>query len=113
MRALVDSQQRRRHRDIDIFARAGLGAAMERGEDRDHRLKPRIDVGVREAVGALRGQRLAIVAEAVRGEPRFGLHRGRVGHARPPGSALARSEELTSELQSLMRISYAVLCLKK
>src|SRR3546814_10251778 len=50
-------------RDIDIFARAGLGAAMERGEDRDHRLKPRIDVGVREAVGALRGQRLAIVAE--------------------------------------------------
>src|SRR3546814_5727106 len=27
--------------------------------------------------------------------------------------ALARSEEHTSELQSLMRISYAVLCLKK
>src|SRR3546814_1066418 len=131
--------------DIDICSRAGLGAAMERGEDRDHRLKPRIDVGVREAVGALRGQRLAIVAEAVRGEPRFGLHRGRVGHARPPGSALAiagdrgiddpgiagrdrfiveaergertgaeiRSEEHTSELQSLMRISYAVFCLKK
>src|SRR3546814_3636785 len=72
MRALVHSHQRRRHRDIDIFARAGLGAAMERGEDRDHRLKPRIDVGVRE-----------------------------------------RSEEHTSELQSLMRISYAVFCLKK
>src|SRR3546814_2384555 len=30
MRALVHSHQRRRHRDIDIFARAGLGAAMER-----------------------------------------------------------------------------------
>src|SRR3546814_4092771 len=28
-------------------------------------------------------------------------------------NALARSEEHTSELQSLMRISYAVLCLKK
>src|SRR3546814_1401946 len=28
-------------------------------------------------------------------------------------SALARSEEHTSELQSLMRISYAVFCLKK
>src|SRR3546814_2946220 len=28
-------------------------------------------------------------------------------------SAAARSEEHTSELQSLMRISYAVLCLKK
>src|SRR3546814_6831752 len=31
---------------------------------------------------------------------------------RPP-SAVARSEEHTSELQSLMRISYAVFCLKK
>src|SRR3546814_4318195 len=29
------------------------------------------------------------------------------------GAALARSEEHTSELQSLMRISYAVFCLKK
>src|SRR3546814_2451280 len=30
-----------------------------------------------------------------------------------PGLAKARSEEHTSELQSLMRISYAVFCLKK
>src|SRR3546814_6775588 len=30
-----------------------------------------------------------------------------------PGQALPRSEEHTSELQSLMRISYAVFCLKK
>src|SRR3546814_5724385 len=30
-----------------------------------------------------------------------------------PGSAQRRSEEHTSELQSLMRISYAVFCLKK
>src|SRR3546814_4737997 len=29
------------------------------------------------------------------------------------GGAIARSEEHTSELQSLMRISYAVFCLKK
>src|SRR3546814_9721244 len=29
------------------------------------------------------------------------------------GEAVARSEEHTSELQSLMRISYAVFCLKK
>src|SRR3546814_7398720 len=33
--------------------------------------------------------------------------------ARPVGSTGARSEEHTSELQSLMRISYAVFCLKK
>src|SRR3546814_3843775 len=30
-----------------------------------------------------------------------------------PGQRLPRSEEHTSELQSLMRISYAVFCLKK
>src|SRR3546814_2177004 len=35
---------------------------------------------------------------------------GRSGHARRRGG---RSEEHTSELQSLMRISYAVFCLKK
>src|SRR3546814_3948361 len=33
--------------------------------------------------------------------------------ARSPGSAATRSEEHTSELQSLMRISYAVFCLTK
>src|SRR3546814_7870358 len=31
----------------------------------------------------------------------------------PPSSVGSRSEEHTSELQSLMRISYAVFCLKK
>src|SRR3546814_1400871 len=49
--------------------------------------------------------------EAVRGLQHEGL-------GRPPDAALrqvgqARSEEHTSELQSLMRISYAVFCLKK
>src|SRR3546814_5816445 len=32
---------------------------------------------------------------------------------RPPTACTARSEEHTSELQSLMRLSYAVVCLKK
>src|SRR3546814_1036154 len=36
-----------------------------------------------------------------------------VGHCGPGAWAVARSEEHTSELQSLMRISYAVFCLKK
>src|SRR3546814_5673232 len=31
----------------------------------------------------------------------------------PPSPTSARSEEHTSELQSLMRLSYAVICLKK
>src|SRR3546814_2313459 len=33
--------------------------------------------------------------------------------AKSDGGGVARSEEHTSELQSLMRISYAVFCLKK
>src|SRR3546814_1552468 len=46
------------------------------------------------------------------------LHDGRMRarfHREPmiPASELLRSEEHTSELQSLMRISYAVLCLKQ
>src|SRR3546814_5446791 len=35
------------------------------------------------------------------------------GNAQAVVEAVARSEEHTSELQSLMRISYAVFCLKK
>src|SRR3546814_5071110 len=51
-------------------------------------------------------------------EPRHGLRHaggGRLGGARhEAGERLhQRSEEHTSELQSLMRISYAVFCLKK
>src|SRR3546814_7813411 len=43
-----------------------------------------------------------------------GLARGpSAGHARWRPPAECRSEEHTSELQSLMRISYAVFCLKK
>src|SRR3546814_4030964 len=41
---------------------------------------------------------------------------GRAGEPRPPRKPrddASRSEEHTSELQSLMRISYAVFCLKK
>src|SRR3546814_20269398 len=37
----------------------------------------------------------------------------RAGAAQGAGGAERRSEEHTSELQSLMRISYAVFCLKK
>src|SRR3546814_7706746 len=39
----------------------------------------------------------------------FQLHRAR----QRPGGTPNRSEEQTSELQSLMRLSYAVFCLKK
>src|SRR3546814_9351806 len=44
------------------------------------------------------------------------LVRPKLDHARPPritSKGVRRSEEHTSELQSLMRISYAVFCLNK
>src|SRR3546814_9446154 len=75
---------------------------------------------------------LKIIALAVLGIAAFALPAGDIGVATPqyeaaPFSqgfingyltmdtlgALVRSEEHTSELQSLMRISYAVFCLKK
>src|SRR3546814_7319202 len=46
-------------------------------------------------------------------EPRMPIWIVRVGSSTPSSTALRRSEEHTSELQSLMRISYAVFCLKK
>src|SRR3546814_2800770 len=53
-------------------------------------------------------------------QPATGLQRSRRAHRKFPGSGQCgrlpsprRSEEHTSELQSLMRISYAVFCLKK
>src|SRR3546814_4792379 len=42
-----------------------------------------------------------------------GTRKIRVGTENEPEDAVTRSEEHTSELQSLMRISYAVFCLKK
>src|SRR3546814_8952108 len=39
-------------------------------------------------------------------------HRGADELVHPEGAVVLRSEEPTSELQSLMRISYAVFCLK-
>src|SRR3546814_1656818 len=44
---------------------------------------------------------------------RSALSSGPAGRPRDGGGSEGRSEEHTSELQSLMRISYAVFCLKK
>src|SRR3546814_5525448 len=48
---------------------------------------------------------------AIARDRRAGVFRGR--RRAPPCDPRSRSEEHTSELQSLMRISYAVFCLKK
>src|SRR3546814_2329814 len=75
---------------------------------------------VREAIGFLTGHerdpRLLDVTLALAGEMLVlgGLASGAESGVRAARAALEdRSEEHTSELQSLMRISYAVFCLKK
>src|SRR3546814_7227618 len=50
---------------------------------------------------------------AVLGIERLVLHTQQIRQRTHAGFATWRSEEHTSELQSLMRISYAVFCLKK
>src|SRR3546814_2686747 len=66
----------------------------------------------------IREHRLDLVADAVViGDQRvpvdFGCRQARLGQAGDDCRLGQRSEEHTSELQSLMRISYAVFCLKK
>src|SRR3546814_10734819 len=56
--------------------------------------------------------RLACDYGDCRKRPEDRLHHQSLSHAQPHGRG-TRSEEHTSELQSLMRISYAVFCLKK
>src|SRR3546814_1941893 len=65
---------------------------------------------VRQIAEEERLARAAIVARVKR--EHIGLH-GCVERLDPLHSSAQRSEEHTSELQSLMRTSYAVFCLKK
>src|SRR3546814_7781766 len=56
----------------------------------------------------------AAIEPALEQVPGIGVQRAQAGAlAQQRQQRLARSEEHTSELQSLMRISYAVFCLKK
>src|SRR3546814_19068810 len=63
-------------------------------------------------LGQLGGERAAPAHQRI--DHRLGRARERgKGGARVAEADIRRSEEHTSELQSLMRISYAVFCLKK
>src|SRR3546814_5867061 len=59
------------------------------------------------------GRRGGGVGEAIRGEGDRARDAQFAGRAGQGGGRAPRSEEHTSELQSLMSISYAVFCLKK
>src|SRR3546814_9736608 len=76
--------------------------------DRLSRLRV-IDVGIAAAGGLERDVSLRLRHGALRDHPVFQLLAGNLVRA----ILHHRSEEHTSELQSLMRISYAVFCLKK
>src|SRR3546814_2261869 len=54
-----------------------------------------------------------VLAEAAVGDQRGKVGVGRADDAHRDAALAIRSEEHTSELQSLMRISYAVFCLNK
>src|SRR3546814_9996259 len=67
--------------------------------------------------GSFRANALAFLVDESAGGPDSRMFGGQLGYASPSDRTWAfdahRSEEHTSELQSLMRISYAVFCLKK
>src|SRR3546814_3337101 len=100
-------------RDAGLFdrtlprrARGRLGRLRRAAHPAREEGRPRA-VERRAAAASLALSRDALLAvDRARDQPRQGA-------ARPSRGAVDRSEEHTSELQSLMRISYAVFCLKK
>src|SRR3546814_1697762 len=99
----------------DVGAQAGLQAEIAEGGGAS-------DEGIEEAVAItlqLDAAGLQIVDRNFVAQPRcqqrFALRIGENGVFEAEGDVgkAVRSEEHTSELQSLMRISYAVFCLKK
>src|SRR3546814_3059152 len=82
---------------------------LDRGDERALDLADRHLARTHRRAVDIDGARAAIAGAA----PVFGAGEvGRVAQG-PEQGCLGRSEEHTSELQSLMRISYAVFCLKK
>src|SRR3546814_6805124 len=70
---------------------------------------PELTDSVESSTGAPSEITIRILRSSGRASRRLCAH----SSASPSIFSLSRSEEHTSELQSLMRISYAVLCLKK
>src|SRR3546814_1993130 len=87
---------------VEPVAREGVADLLPQFVGRE---VARVDQPIRPAPE--RRQQLALPPDAV---ARRAIGRKRMAAAR---FVIARSEEHTSELQSLMRISYAVFCLKK
>src|SRR3546814_3804073 len=90
-----------------------LAAGMQRGEDDlQRRLGREFRVRVDRDAAAVVADRHGVVGRQLQLDA-AGVAGDRLVHGVVEHLGDQRSEEHTSELQSLMRISYAVLCLKK
>src|SRR3546814_2436058 len=99
-------------------AAEAVGSNVEAQRARGSPEQPMLAVSTRGHRAALSHGRQIEIAFAVRTgacrrDQRVGIDRRRPDRVRRAGIGFERSEEHTSELQSLMRISYAVFCLKK
>src|SRR3546814_1679920 len=102
------------NRVLGIGAASGGGGAtlrLTRTRDAIGDLEPGQRAGLEDVGAGTRACELAAVD--ARGHAGLALGILSVGHAGDVVAVDLRSEEHTSELQSLMRISYAVFCLKK
>src|SRR3546814_8424144 len=108
LRRFAAPRRRRRRAEVHRLAadrRLGAaGQARQVGEGDHHRADHREE---HAEVEAHRRRQLELLQE---GQLHVTVVAGQEG---PPGEPGARSEEHTSELQSLMRNSYAVFCFKK
>src|SRR3546814_6638585 len=99
------ARQRIGDRVVPVEQRGGIGEVLVRNlVPRDRQLPELTLLGAAARIGEDDGQSDLAIAEIVADAlaHRFGVR-----------NIVDRSEEHTSELQSLMRISYAVFCLKK
>src|SRR3546814_3412738 len=103
---------------LQWFPAIGVGEQGDIGSQIRHLVLPAFAVGI-SWVGYIarmvRASMLEVLGEShVRTARAFGLSEWRITFRYAlPIAVLPRSEEHTSELQSLMRISYAVFCLQK
>src|SRR3546814_5480526 len=106
------------HRIIALAGRVGerAGAAIHVGGSNQSRLREigpgRVVIGLR-AIEREARRRVRPTAFDHERHRALDLVRREIGLARPLPARHVRSEEHTSELQSLMRISYAVFCLQQ